>query len=485
MTPAVTDCPLSKATFLQEHVTQTPDRASVVSKRRIHRASGDGRAKPGEPSGEMRVRLCSWMLACLSVLVWGCGRTSPVVTSSTPDGQTTSAAATGRSESEREAEVAGEPTRSWRRTAKLKWESGSPTVFGECVGVSGDRLLVDATRIESNSRKCFLYVFERDRDGSWHEVARVPVGDRAERVNALAVDGDRAIVSVNGWDGPGGVYVFEPQPDGSWQQTAQLSEEDFVTSVALLEGRAIFGALGQYPSSVYIFDRQIDGSWRQVAQLTANDDAGSNNFGTSVSLMKDRMLVGAESTSEAGAVAFVFERQNDGSWLETATLVPQDRPVYGLHGVTVSLSDTRALVGTNWFRSNSSFTSGVAYLFEHQVDGAWHETAKLVPDRVTEGDFTINVSLSDDRAVVGAYRYTNYSEWSDAASIFDLQADGTWRQAARLTDDDVFERIGNDLVEKYVFADSVKIAGEQIVVGAPCDWEKNSSHPGAIYIFER
>ena len=425
-------------------------------------------------------------IPCLLMFGWGCGWSDSPVPPSTSNVGSASVSATGSGVEESLAEGPEQPTRSWIQTAKLQWETGSPTIFGNCVGLSGDRLIVGATGSASTSRGCFLFVFDRGRDGSWRQTARVPLGDGTENVNALALAGNQAIVSVRGSGAGGGVYILERQPDGSWRQTAHLSDEDFVYSVALLEGRAIFGAIGQYPSSVYIFDRQVDGSWRQVAQLTENEDAGPNNFGTSVALTEDRVLIGAESNSEVGAVAFVFQRQNDGSWTETATLVPEDRSDYGLHGVTVSLSETRALVGTNWwFRSNSEFTSGVAYMFERQVDGSWHETAKLVPERVTDGDFMINVSLSDDSAVVGAHRYTNYSQWSDAASIFNLQADGTWRQTVRLTADDAVQQIDGEPVEKYVFAGSVNIAGDRVVVGAPCDREKNSSHPGAVYIFER
>ena len=436
-------------------------------------------------AGPNRCYLYTLTAPSLLILGWGCGWSDSSLPPSTSNAGSASVTETGLCVKKSHAYCPEQPARSWIQTAKLQCETGSPTVFGECVGVSGDRLVVDATRIESASQECYLYVFDRGRDGSWRQTARVPLADGAGNVNALAVAGDHVIVSVNGWDGPGGVYILELQPDGSWQQTAQLSDEDFVHSVALLEGRAVFGAIGQYPSSVYIFDRQVDGSWRQVAQLTETEDGGPSRFGTSLSLTNDRVLIGDEPTSEAGPVAFVFERQNDGSWVETEQLIPRDRSVYGLHGVTVSLSETRALVGTNCYRSNSLFTSGVAYVFERQVDGSWHETAELVPEGVSEGDFMINVSLSGDQAVIGAYRYTNFSQWSDAASIFEFQPDGTWQQTARLTADDAVQLIDGDTVEKYMFAGSVNIAGDRVVLGAPCDWEKNSSHPGAVYVFER
>ena len=125
--------------------------------------------------------------------------------------------------------------------------------FGDAVSISGDRALVGAPReddVGANSGSA--YIFERDVDGSWVQVARLTAEDAAANDNfggALSLSGDRAIVGASGNDdagaNSGSAYVFERDPTGSWSQVAKLTAADgesldyFGSSVSLSGDYAI------------------------------------------------------------------------------------------------------------------------------------------------------------------------------------------------------------------------------------------------------
>ncbi len=157
-------------------------------------------------------------------------------------------------------------------------------------------------------------------------------------------------------------------------------------------------------------------------KLTASDGAQGDNFGRSVSLSGDRALVGAHGDDDQGdfsGSAYVFERQGDGSWLEVAKLTASDGAAGDVFGNAVSLSDDRALVGA-FEDDDIGDRSGSSYVFERQGDGSWLEVDKLIAsDGAADDVFGISVSLSDDRALVGAIGDDDVGDDSGSAYVYD------------------------------------------------------------------
>jgi ketosteroid isomerase-like protein len=151
--------------------------------------------------------------------------------------------------------------------------------------------------------------------------------------------------------------------------------------VAVSGDRALIGAglddeSGTSAGAVYVFERQADGSWAQATKLTADDAAAGDEFGRSVALSGSRVLVGAvknDGANEDAGAAYVFERQADGSWTQVATLTAADAAESDWFGNAVALQDGRALVGAFF----DDVDTGAAYVFDRQADGSWAQTAKL------------------------------------------------------------------------------------------------------------
>lgn len=280
---------------------------------------------------------------------------------------------------------------SWLEVAKLTASDGAVfDLFGLSVSISGgNRVLVgayldDDQGIDSGS----AYVYEWQGDGSWLEVSKITASDGAPEDffgASVSLSGEYAIVGAGHDDDSGldsgSAYVYERQQgDGSWLEVAKLTpsdgapDDDFGGSVSISGDYAIVGAvfdddLGESSGSAYVFERQGDGYWLEVTKLTASDGAAHDLFGHSVSLSGDRTLVGAYFDDDLGDIsgsAYVFERQDDGTWLEVAKLTASDGAGGDIFGFSVSISGNKALVGA-YLDGDVGSDRGAAYVFENIV----------------------------------------------------------------------------------------------------------------------
>jgi hypothetical protein len=104
---------------------------------------------------------------------------------------------------------------------------------------------------------------------------------------------------------------------------------------------------------------------------------------------------GLADRQKGAAYTFVFDGTN---WNQEAKIVPSDLRNNDDFGSSVSLSGNRALIGAS--AASSSGAPGKAYVFV--FDGTtWTQEAKLVPDHQTNLDFGVSVSLSGNRALPG------------------------------------------------------------------------------------
>ena len=100
--------------------------------------------------------------------------------------------------------------------------------------------------------------------------------------------------------------------------------------------------------------------------MQASDKEADDGFGFSVSISGDLTIVGAEledtGGSNAGA-AYIFERDGSGTWNEVAKVQASDKEANDLFGFSVSISGDRAIVGAE--REDTGGTdAGAAYVFE-------------------------------------------------------------------------------------------------------------------------
>ena len=277
------------------------------------------------------------------------------------------------------------------------------------------------------------------------------------------------------------VIVFERE-GAAWMEVDRLipadpyAHSDFGFSIAI-DGEAILvGApgdhcgIGHATGSAYLFRRQ-GGLWQQEAKLMASDPAISDCFGIAVALRGDRLLIGSSFNNESGfesGAAYLFQDVGNG-WEEEVKLQGDDTEAGDMFGYSLALGDQMLLIGALGHNS-SAYASGAAYVFRHKA-GQWRQTAQLAAsDGAAFDQFGMAVAFQDNLALVGAFCAQNRG----AAYVFRHDGD-SWSEEARLA--------ASDGVEGAFFGVTVALAGDLALVGAPDSWEAGEP-TGAVYIYE-
>ena len=278
-----------------------------------------------------------------------------------------------------------------------------------------------------------------------------------------------------------GTFVCEPQQTAKLMADDGAIEEFFGNSVALDAGVAVIGAYGDddngsQSGSAYIYEQQGDGTWQQLAKLTANDGVDGDQFGTSVAISGGVAIIGAYGDGSESGSAYVFEQQEDGTWVQSAKLTADDGDSQDYFGNSVALDAGVAVIGAYGTDVNGS-QSGSAYVYEQQGDGMWQQISKLTPDDgATNDGFGKSVALDAGVAVIGADSDDDMGDSSGSVYVYEQQGNGTWLQIAKLTADDGAE--GDN------FGNSVALDAGVAVIGAEFDDDKGSQS-GSVYVFER
>jgi hypothetical protein len=359
--------------------------------------------------------------------------------------------------------------------------------FGFAVSVSAERALIRAKFSGGPGGAARIY----ERSGAcWSWVAELVADDHAPGTgfaNALAIDSDRVVVGAK-WDYThevmtGSAYVFE-YGEGDWSQVAKLIADDgaegdfFGASVAISGDYAVVGAIYDGPGSVYVFERQFDGEWVQAQKLTASDGEAFDQFGNSVAVSGNVIVVGARDDDDQGwasGSAYVFERSARGHWSQVAKLLASDGRFLAGFGYSVSVSGTFALIGAYGADGPGGWT-GAGYVFERAGDGMWVEVEKLLAADGEDSDiFGCAVGLDGDVALIGARGDSDHATAAGSAYVFVRGQGATWSEVAKLVGDEgeAWDHFGN----------SVAVSGNIGVVGMWPNDPNNPPKPGKAYIY--
>ncbi len=304
------------------------------------------------------------------------------------------------------------------------------------------------------------------------------IGDQFGR--SVAISGDTAVVGAPGNDddglGSGSVYVYQQDFFGNWIEVTSITASDaaandqFGISVAIEGDTVLVGAhydddAGDLSGSAYVYQRDEGGAgnWGEVAKLTALDASAGGYFGGSVAVSGNTALVGAIGDANAGAwsgSAYVYQRDEGGvnNWGQLTKLVALDAAASAYFGYSVAISSDTAVVG-----ADGDDLSGSAYVYQRDEGGLnnWGQLAKLTAsDAIAGGHFGWSVAASADTVIVGAFGAADAGASSGSAYLYqqDLGGAGNWGELAKLT--------ASDANAGDLFGQSVAISGNTVVVGA-------------------
>ena len=245
--------------------------------------------------------------------------------------------------------------------------------------------------------------------------------------------------------------------------------------------------------AAYVFVR--DGTtWSQQAYLKASNPDGIDEFGSSVSISGDTVVIGAcsEASTATGVdgdqsnngafragAAYVFVRTGT-TWSQEAYLKASNTGAGDLFGWSVSASGDTVVVGAFEEGSNATgvngnqnndlaLQSGAAYVFVRNGT-TWSQEAYLKASNTEAGDnFGYSIAVSDDTMAVGtvfedsAATGVNGNQGDNSANyagaVYTFVRNGTsWSQQAYL-------KASNTDAED-LFGYTLSLSGETLVVGA-------------------
>ena len=210
---------------------------------------------------------------------------------------------------------------SWTQQAKIVPADGrSGDLFGSSVSLDQDSLVAGAPSDDDDAiASGSAYVFLRT-GATWQQQQKVHPADRADGDQfgaAVSIQGDTALIGAPDRDdrglASGAAYVYLRSNGGVWTQIQKLSAADgapgdfFGSAVAINSSGALVGAFlddegAPDTGSVYAYQR-AGNTFTLGEKLLANDRAGSDNFGVSVALSGNRVLIGSEQSDAAGSNA--------------------------------------------------------------------------------------------------------------------------------------------------------------------------------------
>ncbi len=364
---------------------------------------------------------------------------------------------------------------SWNETAKLTASNGyGSDNFGHSVVIDGDMILVGAPRTPDGGA---VYSFEFDGN-IWKETAIITSSDpkvggkfglaMSLKANQLLIGAD----GNNGSDiGSGAAYLFEHSGD-DWIQKVKLFNtdgvdvKDFGKSVALGDGQIIVisrsGSIS--PAYAHVFE-QNNNQWTQTSTITSDAQLSSYTFGTALAAYNDQLFISSyyeyNDSDESGGIEVY--RKPFTEWVKTTDIVASDSAAYDQFGYQVSLSGNRALVGAYGDNEDGEDYSGSAYFFDY-IDGSWINVGKFTGNG---GSFGKSVSLSGNLALIGAP--DENTDVNDSGAVYFYYHNGVqWNEVGKL--------VADNLVEGSDFGIAVDIENWRAIVGA--------SQEEAVYVFD-
>ena len=305
--------------------------------------------------------------------------------------------------------------------------------FGVAVAMDGDVLVVGAFQDDDNgSSSGSAYVFRRSGLAYVQEQKLLPADGAMDDFFgvSVAVSGNVIVVGARGDDdnglNAGSAYVFRHN-GVSWVQEQKLlaadggASDEYGVSVSVRGNVAVVGAqldddFGVDAGAAYIY--RFDGAmWAPEQKLVGMESTAGDRFGFSVSCDGGTILVGSylddEMAVDAGS-AYIF-RFNGVSWAQEQKLMAADGALSDWFGWSVSISGDKALVGA--MQDDSTDTdAGAAYLFEFDGMG-WNLLAEqLAPDGQAGDAYGFSVALRNNVTLVGVPR--DDDEGTEAGSVW-------------------------------------------------------------------
>ncbi|KGJ94848.1 LruC domain-containing protein [Colwellia psychrerythraea] len=294
-------------------------------------------------------------------------------------------------------------------------EIGSVQLFGNAVSISGELLVISAEK-KQNGKHGVAYVYQRQGD-TWlqqAELISVNSSSNDKFASTISISENYIAIGSPGFsaNNSGAVHIFKSTTSG-WVEDivitpiSSFKSANFGASLMLAGEYLIIGDDDHgraHEGTGYIYRREDD-LWSLQASLKGGDITKSANFATSVAISKDYAIIGAKSENnplikkhkKSGAV-YVYKRTGK-LWSSQAKLLASDAQQGDNFGSSVAISADHLLIGAE---SNNS-SRGSTYLFQN-INDVWTEVFKFeADDAIQQDNFGHAIAIAQDYIVIGAH----------------------------------------------------------------------------------
>ncbi len=196
----------------------------------------------------------------------------------------------------------------------------------------------------------------------------IVVGAPGENGSSSGINGNQL---DNNLSDSGAVYVFF-KTQTTWSQQAYIKASNpgeidrFGNSVAISGDTALVAAIDEpsnatgingdqtnnsavYSGAVYVFVRS-GGAWSQQAYIKASNTQLGDNFGASVAISQDSVVIGAPSEDSSATGVNGDQSNNSASWSGAGYLFERDGSVWSQQAY-LKASNTELTLGNDYFGS--------------------------------------------------------------------------------------------------------------------------------------
>ncbi len=371
-----------------------------------------------------------------------------------------------------------------------------------------------------------LLIFLEDPDASV-TINGAPIADTNPRLTLAEGANDFVIVvtAEDGSDQQTYTLTVTRQTASAFAEQAYLkatnpaSGERFGHTLAMSGNRLAIGApfdrsldpndpadiSGDSVGAVYIFSHN-SGTWTFESYVKAPDLTSFAEFGASLAIFGNRLVVGSPAFGADTGRAYVFERAGT-DWLAQDTLEASNAELGDEFGSSVAiLGSVIIAVGASGEDSdgsseanNGTRDSGAVYVFSQNVGGAWLQEdyvkasnadtddlfGSVLAFSESAGGFSLFVSAIGESGNGVGGEQDNSSTSAGAAYEFTRAQSGEWNQVAYIK--------ASNAETGDLFGSAIDVDGDTLAIGAPREdagrtaGEADNSllDAGAVYVFTR
>jgi len=224
-------------------------------------------------------------------------------------------------------------------------------------------------------------------------------GGHSSELRNVAIHGDTAVVTSST-----DVHFFSFN-NGSFDLVTKIDIGYEGWDIAMNDNTVVVGSPygNDGTGAIYIYEKDDNGVWNETMKIVPNDIQQGAVFGYFVAIDGNVIVVGATNDGENGEGSFNVYQQDEGNWVQELKLTPPDVSKAlafdgsGNFGWSVSVKNNKIVVGDVWYDDDKGA------VFEYEFDSltkSWNQVGGILTNEDCSGYFGYDVKFTDDEELL-------------------------------------------------------------------------------------